>query len=220
MCDAWPVLGALAHLTRASGMQLGPLITPLARREVGKVAHEVATLDQLSGGRMVLGVGLGIDTDYEAFGYPTDLRWRAERVDAGIEAIRELWSGTGATVVLPRPVQDPLPIWAAIRWPGTGAQGPLRRAVRAEGVFPVLSQWQPPEKVLTPEDLASLVSALRYASGGPLPDGYVVAHGGCSEGVDLAAYVQVGMNYWLESFHPKSHTLDEAFARVEAGPPR
>lgn len=225
VCDAWPVLGALAHVT--SGIQLGPLITPLARREVGKVAHEVATLDQLSGGRMILGVGLGIDNDYSAFGHPTDLRWRAATVDAGIEALRGLWSGEpvsqdGDVVldrasVLPRPVQAPLPIWTAIRWPGSGAQGPIRRAARAQGVFPVLPKWQPPDAVLSPEDVASLVAVL----GSDLPAGYVVAHGGCSTGPEtLAPYAEAGMNYWLEAFHPKSHTLEEAFARVEAGPPR
>jgi alkanesulfonate monooxygenase SsuD/methylene tetrahydromethanopterin reductase-like flavin-dependent oxidoreductase (luciferase family) len=189
----------------------------------------MATLDRLSGGRMVLGAGLGIDPDFAAFGHPADLRWRAARLDASIDAIQELWTGepvsrSGEVVlerasVLPRPVQDPLPIWTAIRWPGS-ARGPIRRAVRAQGVFPVLPRWQPPEKVLSPDDVASLVAALRDEAGGELPANYVVAHGGGSTGPEtLEPYVVAGMTYWLESFHPLSHTLDDAFVRVGAGPP-
>ena len=217
-------------------MQLGPLVTPLARRHVGKVAHEIATLDHLSGGRMVLGVGLGIDNDYAAFAEPAGLRWRASRLDSGLDALAALWTGrpvsqSGAVVldrasVLPRPVQDPLPVWTAIRWPG-GARGPIRRAARTQGVFPVLTDWRPPQHVVSPGDLHALVTAVREAAGGELAPGYVVAHGGGTSGAgapdDIAlveGYRDAGMTYWLESFHPASHTVDEAYARIEAGPPR
>jgi len=55
--DPWVVLGAVA--ARTDRIRLGTCVTPLARRRPGKVARETATLDRLSSGRLVLGVGLG-----------------------------------------------------------------------------------------------------------------------------------------------------------------
>src|SRR4051794_2287152 len=57
--DAWIALSAIAVAT--SRIRFGPLVTPLARRRPWKVARESVTLDHLSNGRLVLGVGLGID---------------------------------------------------------------------------------------------------------------------------------------------------------------
>ena len=57
--DAWIALAAIAAATER--IRLGPLVTPLPRRRPWKVARESVTLDHLSGGRLVLGVGLGID---------------------------------------------------------------------------------------------------------------------------------------------------------------
>lgn len=55
--DAWSLLAAIA--ARTSRVRLGTLLTPLPWRRPWKVASQVATLDQLSGGRAILSVGLG-----------------------------------------------------------------------------------------------------------------------------------------------------------------
>src|SRR5262245_37274248 len=52
--DPWVALTAIALSTRR--IKFGPMVTPLARRRPWKVARETASLDQLSGGRLVLGV--------------------------------------------------------------------------------------------------------------------------------------------------------------------
>jgi alkanesulfonate monooxygenase SsuD/methylene tetrahydromethanopterin reductase-like flavin-dependent oxidoreductase (luciferase family) len=57
LADPWITLAAIA--TATTSVRLGPMVTPLARRRPAKVARETATLDQLSGGRLTLGVGLG-----------------------------------------------------------------------------------------------------------------------------------------------------------------
>src|ERR1051326_5362383 len=57
LVDSWVTLSAVA--TSTSRIRLGPLITPLGRRRPWKVAREATTLDHLSRGRVVLGVGLG-----------------------------------------------------------------------------------------------------------------------------------------------------------------
>src|SRR5579862_7464601 len=55
--DPWTLLAAVA--ARTSRIQLGTMLTPLPWRRPWKLASQVATLDQLSGGRAILGVGLG-----------------------------------------------------------------------------------------------------------------------------------------------------------------
>src|ERR1041384_2899235 len=59
--DAWSLLAAIA--TRTRRIRLGTMLTPLPWRRPWKVASQVATLDQLSGGRAILTVGLGAITD-------------------------------------------------------------------------------------------------------------------------------------------------------------
>ena len=72
--DPWVLLTAAALATRR--IRLGTMITPIARRRVSKLAREVTTLDRLSGGRMVLGAGLGapIGDEFGSFGEPADPR--------------------------------------------------------------------------------------------------------------------------------------------------
>ena len=80
--DAWTLLAAMA--ARTSRVRLGTMLTPLPWRRPWKVASQVATLDQLSGGRAILAVGVGaIATDLPDTGEVTDIRGRAERLDEG-----------------------------------------------------------------------------------------------------------------------------------------
>src|SRR3954464_15165813 len=90
--DAWSLLAAMAVAT--SRVRLGTMLTPLPWRRPWKVASQVATVDQLSGGRAVLGVGVGAVTpDLPATGAITDLPARAALMDEGIDLIRTLWAG-------------------------------------------------------------------------------------------------------------------------------
>ena len=128
---------------------LGPLVTPLARRRPVKVARETATLDRLSGGRLILGVGLGGDQfagEFSKTGEQVDDRVRGEMLDEALAIVVAAWSGEPVNhrgrhylvddvQFLPRPVQRPrIPVWAAA-FPGNVK--PLRRAARYDGLFPV-----------------------------------------------------------------------------------
>ena len=90
--DPWVALAAIAIATER--VVLGPLVTPLARRRVQKLARETATLDLLSGGRLVLGAGLGGDRGGElsAWGEEQDPRARAALLDDGLARLDELWA--------------------------------------------------------------------------------------------------------------------------------
>ena len=91
--DPWIALAAIAM--RTEFIRLGPLVTPLPRRRPWKVARETVALDHLSGGRLILGVGLGYppDADFAMFGEETDDSVRAEKLDEGLEILTGLWSG-------------------------------------------------------------------------------------------------------------------------------
>lgn len=71
------------------------MITPLARRRPQKVAREIVTLDHLSHGRAILGVGLGdmVNKDFKAFGDETGPHTRAEMLDESLEIIAGLQRG-------------------------------------------------------------------------------------------------------------------------------
>ena len=137
--DPWITLSAVAQAT--SRLRIGTGVTPLARRRPQVVANTVACLDRLSGGRVVLGAGLGgVPVEFTAFGESDDPTQRAERLDEALELVTALWSGervyhqgrhyTVAGVTLaPLPVQRPrVPIWI-----GGDSAAAKRRAVRWDG---------------------------------------------------------------------------------------
>ena len=144
--DPWIVLAAMATVTER--IRLGPMITPLARRRPQKVARETVTLDHLSGGRLTLGVGLGVNSggELDRFGEEADDKARAGRYDEALGLLLDLWSGevvdhdgphfTARDVrFLPRPLQQPrIPLWGAAM---SRSAKPVRRAARLDGLFPV-----------------------------------------------------------------------------------
>jgi alkanesulfonate monooxygenase SsuD/methylene tetrahydromethanopterin reductase-like flavin-dependent oxidoreductase (luciferase family) len=135
VADPWVLLAAVALATER--LRLGPMVTPLARRRPWKVARETVTLDHLSGGRLLLGVGLGTPAadEYGAFGEPTGRRERAAMLDEALEVLILLWSGGTVSshgrhyrleeiAFLPAPVQRPrIPILVAGTWPAGAAAG-------------------------------------------------------------------------------------------------
>ena len=70
------------------------MLTPLPRRKPWELAGQVATVDRLSNGRVIVSVGLGaLDSGYDAFGEETDKVVRAELLDEGLDIVRGLWAG-------------------------------------------------------------------------------------------------------------------------------
>ncbi|MDX2379809.1 MAG: LLM class flavin-dependent oxidoreductase [Acidimicrobiia bacterium] len=146
IADPWIALAAIAMATRR--VRIGPAVTPLTRRRPVKLARETVSLDHLSGGRLTLGLGLGVDSSRElsGLGEVLDPRTRGERLDEGAELLCAMWSGdtidyhgdhfvAEQITVLPRPVQQPrIPLWFAAR----GKVGrPVRRAARYDGIIPI-----------------------------------------------------------------------------------
>ena len=204
LVDSWIVLAAVAQATER--IRLGPLITPLPRRRPWKVAREATTLDHLSNGRAVLGVGLGIDfwREFSAFDEPaTDDARRAALLDDGLALIDRLWSGeeVGGARFEPRPLQRPrIPIWTAAIWPLR--PGPAARAERWDGIVPFGVAGP-----LSPDDAAAV--AARY------PGKELVLYG--REGVPAAEYADAGVTWLQESLLPDGD-LGLARSIIAAGP--
>jgi alkanesulfonate monooxygenase SsuD/methylene tetrahydromethanopterin reductase-like flavin-dependent oxidoreductase (luciferase family) len=213
MAEPWIALTAVAMATER--LRIGPLVTPLARRRPWNVARQVATLDQLTGGRVTLGVGLGISSgpEFRQFGEQSDPRVRGDMLDEGLQILRAAWAGTpvrhagthyqvDGVTFLPVPVQPRVPIWGATE---RTSGRPVRRAATLDGVFPV---------GLKPSDLpALLASVARHRPGGL--DGYDVV----TVGTDNAqAWRDAGATWWLHEL-PWRRPLSESAAIIEAGPP-
>lgn len=213
--DTWLSLAAMA--SRTSRVLLGPCVTPLPRRRPQKVAREAVSLDHLSAGRLVLGVGLGVNSggELERFGEPASNRELAGMLDESLELIFALWSGTEVShsgkhyradgvTFLPRPLQQPRPpVWCAAS--GSGKPRPLRRAARLDGLFPDNA---------TPESLGPMLEVVA-AERGTL-DGFDVvlqAH----RGSDMDAFARAGATWAFWSSYPPD-PVDDVMRAVIAGP--
>jgi len=198
--DPWVALSAIACAT--TRLELGPMVTPLSRRRIQKLARETVTLDRLSGGRLILGAGLGSDNhgEFTEFDEVSEPRERAELLDAGLERLTDYWDGGFE----PRPVRQPrIPIWLAARYP---ARRPVRRAARYDGLFPI--------DLPGPEALAELAAEVGELRGGA--NGFeLVAE--VPPGTDCGPWIAAGATWCLTSFGPQP-ALREVRAAIEAGP--
>ena len=208
--DPWVALGVIAASTER--VRIGTLVTPVPRRRPWKLARETVTLDHLSNGRLILGVGLGSpdDAEFSQLGEPALPQERAVRLDEGLEILARLWSGETVdyagqayTVrgvrMLPRTVQQPrIPIVVAGIWP---RRAPFRRAARWDGAVPIDGT----RAHCSPETVAAMLKTIRaeHAVGDdfevmpwkPERDGPL----GPSE-ARMREYEAAGATWWLD--HP------------------
>ncbi|MBN6039712.1 LLM class flavin-dependent oxidoreductase [Amycolatopsis sp. 195334CR] len=233
--DPWMLLTAAALAT--SRLRLGTLVTPVARRRPEQLARQVATLDALSGGRVIFSAGVGgpIGDEFGSFGDVVDAKVLAERLDEGLGLLSRYWSGQRVdhdgphyrvrdVELLPATVQQPRPpVWIAGVWPN---RRPMRRAAAWDGVVPLFktaSHGHPPA-VDEVRDVVDYVREHRGTQASP----FEVVVGGVSPGdpaesADLIApLAEAGATWWDERQLQESedlHRLDAVLRRIEAGPP-
>jgi alkanesulfonate monooxygenase SsuD/methylene tetrahydromethanopterin reductase-like flavin-dependent oxidoreductase (luciferase family) len=239
VADVQVTLAAVAIAT--TRIKLGCLITPLARRRPAKYAREAMTLDRLSGGRLVCGVGLGNSTEeFEDLGEPGNLKLRAELLDESLDIVTGLWSQQPFSYegkhhkihnanFLPTPVQQPrIPIWVGGVWGNSKA--PFRRAARWDGTFPL---WKDAGLggMMPVEEYPKVIEFVKSERKSDAP--FDVIHVGKSPGdaAEAAAvvkpYADAGVTWWLENISPWAYggdannwDTDTIRARIAAGPPR
>jgi alkanesulfonate monooxygenase SsuD/methylene tetrahydromethanopterin reductase-like flavin-dependent oxidoreductase (luciferase family) len=219
--DPIVALGAIAQATER--VLIGPLVMPLARRRPAKVARETVTLDRLSEGRFLLGVGLGVPRDYELFGDDPDAKARGDATDASLDFLRKAWAGEpvadegGEPVVFTPGPHDPergIPLWGAAR--ASAPPRPFRRAASLDGIAPVPDAYDP-RQGLEPDEVAAVAEQVK-AHRGTLEGYDVVAIGSTARGSNPADFERAGATWWVEDVHPDIGGLDWARKRIAAGP--
>lgn len=241
LADPWISLAAAAAATQR--LWLGALITPLARRRPWKFARETASLDQLSAGRLVVGVGVGSGQEqFGDFGDEPNQHVRGEMLDEALQVITGLWSGESfgfegkyyhlkPATFRPKPVQQPrIPIWVAGVWPN---KKPLERMARWDGMFPLfLSITDPAEQQARLSETVKIVRAKRLelmpdAEAQPfdvLSVGQTPAGNPAMAEEHIAGYARAGATWWLESLEPNERGGEQEWPfsrlreRVLAGP--
>jgi alkanesulfonate monooxygenase SsuD/methylene tetrahydromethanopterin reductase-like flavin-dependent oxidoreductase (luciferase family) len=231
LVDLWIALTAIALQTKR--IRFGPLVVPLARRRPWKVARETVTLDHLSGGRFILGVGLGDSKiEFEHLGEEGDRKVRAAMLDESLDILTGLWRGqpfqhSGAhyhideAQFLPTPLQSPrIPVWVGGIWPN---RAPFRRAARWDGAFP---HYRGPNGVamMPVLELQRMVAYLRSHRSDPAPFEVIVRNKlpmaePSQEAERVASYAEAGLTWWLEGIEGRN-SLAAVRACIRRGPPR
>jgi alkanesulfonate monooxygenase SsuD/methylene tetrahydromethanopterin reductase-like flavin-dependent oxidoreductase (luciferase family) len=225
--DPWVVMAAMAM--RTERVRLGAIVTPPARRRPWKLAREAMTLDRLSGGRLVLPVGLGTPDDgaFGNVGEPTEARTRAELLDESLAILAGLWTGepfgfSGAhyrfepMTFRPTPVQQPrIPVWVVGAWPHERS---LRRTLSWDGIYAQVEGVQALRDVV---DWAERTwpAATRDRPWDVVVEGRTPADDPAAAGATVAAHAEAGATWWIESDWV-SGSVDSIRARIDAGPPR
>ena len=242
MADPWVSLAAVALSTQR--MRIGTMITPIARRRPWKLARETVSVDQLSNGRLILGIGLGdpVQWDFGFFDETTDPRTRARRLDEGLDVLTGLWKGqpfryqgeqykvVKEVTFQPTPVQSPrIPIWVGGWWPN---KPPMRRAAHWDGVCPLKKGGG----TLTPVQWRELLSYIQEHRISTTP--FDAVHSGATPGDNktqaaemVQPYANAGMTWWIEPVDPWRFgwSFEVPWApeatilmreRIQQGPPR
>jgi alkanesulfonate monooxygenase SsuD/methylene tetrahydromethanopterin reductase-like flavin-dependent oxidoreductase (luciferase family) len=186
--DPFVTLAAIAVATER--VVIGTMVVALPRRRPQLVAQATNSLDRLSGGRMVLGLGLGVDSygEYSAFGEPAaDDRARGAALDDGIELLIPMLAGdavagVGGRITTEAGVQRPrVPIWIAGR---AGLRAGPRRVARLglEGLALVGAETWAPEHITTALRAGELTAGTLdvVLVGGSHPDPQALAAAGAT----------------------------------------
>jgi alkanesulfonate monooxygenase SsuD/methylene tetrahydromethanopterin reductase-like flavin-dependent oxidoreductase (luciferase family) len=217
VADPWVVLAAMACAT--SQLRLGPMVTPLPRRRPAVVARQTASLDRLSGGRLVLGVGTGGDGSRELSATGEELadRARGDMLDEHLALLRTAWTGEPVrhrgehyvvddVTFLPTPVQPGgPPVWGGARY---GNPRPLRRAAQQDGVFPI--------EIEDPAQLQEVVAGVRSQRSAESAYDVVIGH---PPGTDPTPWEAAGATWWLVEFGIDDLDLDRVRGVLRDGPP-
>lgn len=220
--DPWICLAAMAAAT--TRIRLGLTVTPMSRRRPWVVAAQAVTIDHLSAGRFVLGVGSGDPTapDFSATADAASPRVLAERLDEALVIIDALWRGEPVRFsgrhywlngfrLAARPIQRPrIPIWVG----GNLASARVRRRVaRWDGSCAFYRG--PDGNEIEPRHVAVLLDAVRTERGDL--DGFAIKTSGSDDPERIAALCRAGTTWWSRWLDPSNP--DKAERAIRAGPP-
>jgi alkanesulfonate monooxygenase SsuD/methylene tetrahydromethanopterin reductase-like flavin-dependent oxidoreductase (luciferase family) len=217
--DPYICLAAISSVT--TRLQIGPMVTPLIKRRLAVVARQMATLELLSKGRLIMGLGLGDDADIGerwSFDHFDDGRARGRALSESLDVLTGLLSGervehsgefyqvNGVAFQPTSQRSEGIPLWLAARWP---YRAPLRRAAKYQGVVVI--------QMTNPDDIFQLREHLRE-DGADLENFDIVVWGGDIATTDVKAWEEAGVTWLLRSEGPYRMRYDEVYERVSSGP--
>jgi Luciferase-like monooxygenase len=233
MFDPWVTLAAMAMLTER--VRLGTMLTPVSRRRPWKLAREVATLDQLSNGRVILPVGLGAldDAGFTKVGEAIDRKKRAQLLDEGLAILAGLWSGRPFSysgeyyhiqemTFLPPPIQSPsIPIWVVGAWPRIKS---MRRVLNWDGLLPNKLNEDGTFAEITPDDIRAMKAYIDEQRTATTP--FDIVWEGRTPGNDrdraaaiVRPWADAGATWWMEAMWEAPNHPDDVRNRINQGPP-
>jgi alkanesulfonate monooxygenase SsuD/methylene tetrahydromethanopterin reductase-like flavin-dependent oxidoreductase (luciferase family) len=227
--DPWTILGAAA--VRTSRLTLGAMVFSLPRRKPWEVARQALTVDHLSGGRLVLPVGLGAIEDggySRVSGERVDVKDRAALLDDSLAILDLAWTGEPFShagtfhqvtdlVFQPRPVRGTIPVWVIGSW---FAPRSMRRAAGRDGVIAIRREdgFDP----LRPDELRKVRDwvveqrgdeSFELVAEGVLPTDPVAAR------EKVEALEAAGVTWWIDSnWDFDTVTPDGLLDRIRLGP--
>jgi len=231
--DPWVVMAAMAM--RTESVRIGAVLTPPARRRPWKLARETVALDHLSGGRLILPVGLGAldDGGFSKVGEPTDRKVRAQLLDESLEILTGLWRGEPFSYAgehyrleemtfLPPPVQRPrIPIWVVGAWP---SEKSMRRALRYDGVLAAVVGGSAESPSVPPEAIREIKEYAEDNRAETTP--FDIVWEGQTPGEDperaasiVRPFAEAGATWWIESSWTPPNAPEDLRRRIEQGPP-
>lgn len=230
--DPWVVMAAMAM--RTERVRLGAIVTPPSRRRPWKLARETMTLDRLSGGRLIVPVGLGAVDSFGPVGEASDRRQRAAMLDESLAILTGLWSGepfafagehyrVGEVAFRPPPLQRPRPpIWVVGAWPRPKS---LARALRYDGILLNVIEADGSQGEATPATYAAVAAYVAEHRGeaGPfdiVAEGVTPAADRAAAAAQVRPYAEAGATWWIESPWLPPNEVADLRRRIAAGPPR
>ncbi|WP_156761246.1 LLM class flavin-dependent oxidoreductase [Microbacterium karelineae] len=236
--DPFALLGAIAAVTER--ITLGAMVFAAPRRRPWELAQQALTVDHLSGGRLVLPVGLGVPID-RAFTsvheQPESLRDRARLLDDVLGWLERSWSTetfayegdrivTGDFQFPQAPVNGRIPVWPVGVW--DAARPPRRsldRALRWDGIVPQVRGASPEDAEPSPDDIAALSRWVAEHRGDAAQPFDIVFQGRLDDDPAVAAEQAraaeaAGVTWWMESWwDPATVTPEWLLERARLGPP-
>lgn len=228
--EVWVLLSAIA--ARTSKIKIGTYVSPLTRYSPWQFAKMTATLDVLSNGRLMLGLGIGGPEDeFEAFGEEYDTKVLAEKLEEELIIIQGLWSGEPFSfsgkyyeidnvAFLPKPVQYPrIPLLLGGMWP---AKKPFVRAAQFDGALPIHKNFP---QDLNPEEIRDIIKVIN--SNRKEDDKFEIIISGTGFFAPehrkeiVQSYIDAGVTWWLEHVNTLMQpSVEEMRKIVKLGPPR
>ena len=227
--DPYVALTIIACNTK--NILLGPYVTPISRRRPWQVYRQLVSLDHLSKGRIIFGVGLGTpaEFDFSAFGDESDNIIRGEMLDESLEIIELLSTGEEISYkgkhynlnrvqLLPRPYNGRIPIFVAGQWPN---KNPFKRAAHYDGALPISKNW--PE-TLHPKDIAQIkkyvMEFIEHKKSFDIVIGGISTVNRSQETLSqIEEYKKSGATWWVEDMDTWDVSFEEMLERVRIGPP-